>query len=167
MDDTIEAAALWAAIVRSGTTHLVGVPDNGSRGLFAAAWQDRRVDVVLVTREGEAMALAAGLHVGGARPMLLLQNTGLLEAGDAFRGTLYNMGIPVVMIVGYRGYSSLEPGAERVDTAASFCEPTLRAWNIPYYMLRSGRDCGLLATAAQSALQASLPAAVLYPGELR
>jgi sulfopyruvate decarboxylase TPP-binding subunit len=99
--------------------------------------------------------------------MLVLQNTGLLEAGDAFRGTLYNMGIPVVMVVGYRGYASLEPGAERIDTAASFCEPTLRAWNIPYYMLRSGHDCGLIATAAQSALQASLPAAVLYPGELR
>ena len=162
----IEATQLLAEIRRNGVTHLVGVPDNGSRALYELAWNDPSIEVALVTREGEAFALAAGLHLGGRRPLLVLQNTGLLEAGDAFRGTTYNMGIPLVMVIGYRGYRSLEPGAERVDTAASFCEPTLKAWSIPYSMLRSSQDCALIGAAFELAASSSLPVAVLYPGEL-
>ena len=107
----IEASALLAEIKKNGVTHVVGVPDNGSRALYEQLWADPDIQVVLVTREGEAFALASGLYVGGAKPLVLIQNTGFFEAGDAFRGTAFNMSIPLVMIIGYRGYKSMEPGA--------------------------------------------------------
>ena len=37
--------------------------------------------IIPVCREGEAMAVAAGLWVGGAKPVILIQNTGLLNLG--------------------------------------------------------------------------------------
>ena len=89
----MKASLILDELHHLGVTHVIGVPDNGSRTLFEALWADDEIDVILVTREGEAFAIASGLHVGGKRPLVLIQNTGLLEAGDAFRGTAYNMGV--------------------------------------------------------------------------
>jgi len=108
------------ALEHEGVTHVVGVPDNGSRALFERLWAHPHIEVILTSREGEAFGLASGLYLGGATPLVLIQNTGFFEAGDAFRGTAYNMGLPLVMLVGYRGYKTMEPGAPRVDTAATF-----------------------------------------------
>ena len=83
-----------------GVTHIVGLPDNGSRSLFDLLWHHDNIKVMLVSREGEAFAIASGLLVGGARPLVLIQNTGLFESGDAFRGTAYNMGLPLVALIG-------------------------------------------------------------------
>jgi sulfopyruvate decarboxylase subunit alpha len=163
----IEAHALLDPVRACGFTHIVGIPDNGSRALYELAGADPDLQVLLVTREGEALALASGLYVGGKLPLVVIQNTGLFEAGDAFRGTAFNMAIPLVMLVGYRGHASLEPGAERIDTAATFFEPTLKAWNIPYYTVLTSADAApLLQAALAHARSTSLPVAVTYPGEL-
>ena len=162
----IRASVLLAEIERAGVTHVVGLPDNGSRALFELLWAGRRIEVVQVGREGEAFAIASGLYLGGARPLVLIQNTGLLEAGDALRGTAYNMGVPLVLLVGYRGYPSLLPNAPQVDTAAAFTEPTLRAWDIPYDVLADDQDAGRLAAAFAGAAATSRPTAVLIAGEL-
>jgi sulfopyruvate decarboxylase TPP-binding subunit len=127
---------------------------------------DSGIQVITVTQEGEAFSLASGLYLGGKIPLVLIQNTGFLESGDAFRGTAFNMGIPLVLIIGYRGYQSMKSGAEPVDTAATFFEPTLKAWNIPYYLMLSTRDSGLISKAFSKAAATSLPAAVIYPGEM-
>ena len=153
-------------IVKQGVTHVVGLPDNGARTLFEALWRDPDLEVVTVTREGEAFAIAAGLYLGGKHPVVVIQNTGLLEAGDAFRGMAHNMGVPLVMLLGYRGYKSLAPGAPKVDTAASFFEPTLKAWNIPYSVLASEDEVREQIDAAfRQASATSLPAAVLLTVE--
>ena len=149
-------------IKKQGITHVVGLPDNGSRALFEALWTDSDVEVVGVTREGEAFAIASGLYLGGCRPLVIIQNTGLLETGDAYRGTAYNMGIPLVMILGYRGLQTMQPGASRVDSAATFFEPTLNAWGIPYsIMMKDGDVEPLMDAAFEKADATSMPAAVL------
>ena len=75
------------AFEKEGVTHVVGVPDNGSRALFERLWANPKIEVILTSREGEAFGLASGLYLGGATPLVLIQNTGFFEAGDAFRGT--------------------------------------------------------------------------------
>jgi sulfopyruvate decarboxylase subunit alpha len=164
--ELIEASAVLEEIRKKKITHVVGVPDNGSRVLYQRLCEDSKIEVIPVTHEGEAFALASGLFLGGANPLVLIQNTGFLESGDAFRGTAYNMGIPLVMIIGYRGYDSMRSSAGPVDTAATFFEPTLKAWNIPYYLMRSNSENYLISTAFSKAAETSLPAAVIYPGEI-
>jgi sulfopyruvate decarboxylase subunit alpha len=166
VQELIEAKAILAEIRKNKITHVIGVADNGSRVLYERLCEDPKIRVISVTQEGEAFALAAGLFLGGANPLVLIQNTGFLESGDAFRGTVYNMGIPVVIIIGYRGYDSMRSGAEPVDTAATFFEPTLKAWNIPYYLMRFTSESYLISIAFSKAAATSLPAAVIYPGEI-
>lgn len=153
------------ALENEGVTHVVGVPDNGSRALFERLWAHPHIEVILTSREGEAFGLASGLYLGGATPLVLIQNTGFFEAGDAFRGTAYNMGLPIVMLVGYRGYKTMEPGAPRVDTAATFFEPTLAAWQIPYTAMHEDGDIEQIPAAFTKARETSLPTAVLIVPE--
>ena len=161
----IEAEAILAEIRKHKVTHVVGVPDNGSRVLYELLCRDPEIRVINVTQEGEAFALASGLYLGGKIPLVLIQSTGFLESGDAFRGTVYNMAVPLVMIVGYRGYETMQSDAGPVDTAATFFEPTLKAWNIPYEMMRSTADSHMVSGAFSKAVDTSLPVAVIYPGE--
>lgn len=158
----MRAQGIIEQLKEQAVTHVVGIPDNGSRALFEALWDDPCFEVVTVSREGEAFALASGLYVGGRRPVVLIQNTGFLEAGDGFRGTAYNMKIPLVMLIGYRGYKTMAPDSTRVDTAATFFEPTLKAWNIPYSIIRSDADLQHISTAFSEVAETSLPAAVLF-----
>ena len=161
----LRAQTIIDQLKRQQITHVVGLPDNGSRSLFEALWADPDIEVVLVSREGEAMAVASGIYLGGKNPIVLIQNTGFFETGDAFRGTAYNMGIPLVMLIGYRGYKTMEPDAPRVDTAATFFEPTLKAWDIPYWLIFSDDDAPHIGAAFDKSASTSMPSAVLIATE--
>lgn len=161
----IKADAVLSEIKKNRVTHIVGIPDNGSRALYQKLWDDPDIRVIPVTREGEAFALASGLFLGGKRPMVIIQNTGFFESGDAFRGTVHNMAVPLVMLIGYRGHETMS-GTAVVDTAATFFEPILKAWEIPYYVMRSSSESPLISEAFSKSEDISLPVAVIYPGEM-
>jgi sulfopyruvate decarboxylase TPP-binding subunit len=161
----IKADAVLSEIKKNGVTHVVGVPDNGSRILYQKLWADPDIRVVPVTREGEAFALASGLFLGGKKPMVIIQNTGFYESGDAFRGTVLNMAVPLVMIIGWRGYETMS-GTGSVDTAATFFESILNGWKVPYFVMRSSSESRLISDAFSKSEDTSLPVAVIYPGEM-
>ncbi len=127
-------------------THVAGIPDNTSAPLFDALADHPAIHLVTVSREGEAFALASGVWLGGGRPLVVVQNTGLLESGDALRGTAVRMGVPLPVLITGRGYARLaaagvDPRAPPegellrrpdVDSVALLTEPTLDAWGIPW-----------------------------------
>jgi len=162
---TLNASNIAEAFKRQGVTHVVGLPDNGSCALWELIGRDPDLDLISVTREGEAFAVACGLFIGGKNPVVIIQNTGFLESGDAIRGTAHNMGIPLVILIGYRGFESMSSGRGMVDTAATFFEPTLNAWQIPYSLLTTDQEVGLIAQAFDKAKAINMPVAVIYPGE--
>src|SRR5688572_28453930 len=94
-------------LTASGITHVVGLPDSISAPLFDAVARHPVIRLVTVTREGEAFAIATGLWIGGASPLVVVQNTGLLESGDAIRGTVLRMGAPIPILVTGRGYERM------------------------------------------------------------
>jgi|SRR3990172_930622 len=162
----VSAAGALAALRDIATTHVLAIPDSENRHLYAAIEEDP--DIVLITpcREGESVAIAAGLWTGGRRPVVLIQNTGLMEAGDALRGCGVGPRIPLRLMVGWRGY----PGARGrlpIDSAYPFTEPLLRAWNIPYSLLMSDDDLGTVAQMDRTAEESSYPAAVLFGSAFR
>ncbi|MDP6449858.1 MAG: thiamine pyrophosphate-binding protein [Lentisphaeria bacterium] len=140
-------------------SHAVGVADNMSRFIYEQLLESPTVQVVPVCREGEAWAVASGLWVGGRRPVVIIQNTGFLESGDALRGTAVDMGVPLLALIGYRGWRSLS--GDSPDTVATLFEPTLRAWEIPYQFLEPQREAEVLRQAQAQAQTISRPVAVL------
>jgi sulfopyruvate decarboxylase subunit alpha len=145
-----------------GFTDVISIPDGESRHLYQALLDEPEIQVYLPTREGEGIALAAGLWVGGRRPLVLLQNTGLMEAGDALRGCGIGPGIPLLLLVGWRGYPGAVAGALPIDSAYPYTEPLLDAWGLPHRRLMGDDDLGVIEEMATAAAESSSPAAVLY-----
>jgi sulfopyruvate decarboxylase subunit alpha len=151
-----------ATIEGLGFTDVVCIPDGESRYLFQALLAAPGIEVYQPTREGEGIAIAAGLWVGGRRPIVILQNTGLMEAGDALRGCGIGPRIPLFLLVGWRGYPGATEGQVPIDSAYPYTEPILDAWGIPHRRLMSDDDLGVIGEMASVAEDASSPAAVVY-----
>jgi sulfopyruvate decarboxylase subunit alpha len=118
-------------LVELGVTHVVWLPDSALGPWETALERSPELTLVRVSREGEAWAIAAGLHLGGKRPLVLIQNTGLFESGDALRNVLFDLGLPLLAVIGYR--SALV--ADSTDSARRFTEPILRAWGLDYIVI--------------------------------
>ncbi len=116
-----------------GITHVVTIPDSTLGQWDQALEESDALRVVRVCREGEAWQVAAGLHLGGATPIVMIQCTGLFESGDALRNVLHDWKLPIFAVIGYRSYLSQDtiPG----DTCLIFTEPVLDAWRIDYKLI--------------------------------
>jgi sulfopyruvate decarboxylase subunit alpha len=125
-----EIAALFTSM---GITHVVSVPDSTIGVWYPALERSTDLRLVRVCREGEAWAVAAGLYLGGAIPLVMIQCTGLFESGDALRNVLHDWKLPIFAIIGYRSYLNQDtlPG----DTCLVFTEPLLDAWRIDYRLI--------------------------------
>lgn len=123
------------AMRQMGVSHVVWLPDSTLGQWEAALRQTDGLRVVPVCREGEAWGVAAGLYLGGANPLVMIQCTGLFESGDALRNALHDYRLPLFAVVGYRSYLNQEtlPG----DTCLTFTEPVLQAWKIDYRLIDS------------------------------
>ena len=154
-------AATARRILELGFTDVVIIPDSESARLFDAVLGTVGLDVLSPTREGEGIAIAAGLWVGGRKPLVVLQNTGLMEAGDALRGCGIGPRIPLRLMVGWRGYAGAMAGRLPMDSAYPPTERLLAAWEVPTWHLMSDADLGVLAEMDRRAEETSLPAAVL------
>ena len=147
---------------KNNITHVVWLPDSETNFMYQLLTGEPSLDLVPVCREGETMAIAAGLWVGGKRPIVLIQNTGIFESGDSIRGLSLDLNQPLVMLVGYRGWS--RHGITN-DSAARFIEHILHAWGINYYLIETDEDADRISIAIAEAERTSKPVAVLVGTE--
>jgi sulfopyruvate decarboxylase subunit alpha len=130
----IDGPSIAGALKSCGITHVLWIPDSDLGTWNAALSANPALSLIRVCREGEAFALAAGLHLGGKKPIVLIQCTGLFEAGDALRNVLFDLNLPLFMVIGVRSYYAHQRKTT-ADTCPVFTEPILRAWQIPYDVL--------------------------------
>lgn len=147
---------------KHGVTHVVWLPDSETNWLYLLMQAEPSLTLVAVAREGLACSVAAGLAAGGATPVILIQNTGLMESGDSIRGWLLGLNIPVVLMVGLRGWT--RHGVTQ-DTAAVYTEPFLNAFRINYYLVESDADATRISAAFEEAKKSRRPVAVLVGDE--
>jgi sulfopyruvate decarboxylase subunit alpha len=133
----------------AGITHVVTVPDS-TLGQWEVAIEASGIELIRVCREGEAWAVAGGLYLGGAAPLVMIQCTGLFESGDALR---------IPSIIGYRSYLNQEilPG----DTCLVFTEPVLRTWQIDYRLITDPVQYPEMARHLEECRTAGTPGALL------
>ena len=88
----------------AGSRDVVYVPDNPlSHVLRVLEDTYRDVTTTIATREEEAFGIAAGLYLGGRRPTVMLQSSGLGNSLNALGSLLLPYQIPVLVIVSMRG----------------------------------------------------------------
>jgi sulfopyruvate decarboxylase TPP-binding subunit len=150
-----EIAALLTSL---GITHVITVPDS-TIGRWETAIAAGGITIVRVCREGEAWAVAGGLHMGGASPLVLIQCTGLFESGDALRNMLHEWKLPIYSMIGYRSYLNQDtlPG----DTTLIFTEPILAAWQLDVRLITQPSQLSTIAQHYQECRSAAKPGVAL------
>lgn len=98
------AAGVCAGIHAAGSRHVVYVPDNPLSHVLRIL-ADRYPDIrtTLATREEEAFGIAAGLYLGGVRPTVMLQSSGLGNSLNALTSLLLPYQIPALILISMRG----------------------------------------------------------------
>ena len=151
------------AFKKNGITHIVWLPDSETNWLYQLMKADPTLTIIPVSREGQAISIAAGLAVGGKKPVVLIQNTGMMEAGDSIRGWGLGLNTPVVLMIGYRGWT--RHGVNSAWDVANFTEPVLNALGIHYYLIETNDDASRISVAFEEAERTRRPVAVLVGDE--
>jgi sulfopyruvate decarboxylase TPP-binding subunit len=150
----LDGPAITDALQTCGITHVVWIPDSFLGTWQSALLQSTAIRLIRATREGEAIAIGGGLLLGGARPIVMIQCTGLFEAGDALRNIVHDLKLPLILIVGVRSYLAHQAGTSS-DNCPIFTEPILTAWKVPFQVLEPNRHGAGDLIAAIRALQRS------------
>jgi sulfopyruvate decarboxylase alpha subunit len=140
------------------------VPDSRLDGVLTGL-AERDVLLRSLTREEECVAYAAGQRIGGKRPVVLMQSSGLGNALNAL-GTLavpYRLGLP--LIISMRGtLGETNPSQIPIGRATT---ALLGALGIQAFPLRRAEDAEpLIDAVTRMAFDAGETAAVLLEPEL-
>lgn len=122
------------------------------------------ITLISVCREGEALAIAAGLWMAGKKPIVVQQNSGFLESGDSVTGIAVELQAPILMLIGYRGFSH-DRSIKKLDAPSIWIEPVLKAMDIPYHVLETDDDIPKIAELQHQAETSRRPTAILVAWE--
>jgi len=98
----VNGSALATLLHRHGFDFFTGVPCSLIEDLIAAL--EGRGAYLPAVREDVAVGVAAGAWLGGRRPVVLMQNSGLGTSLNALASLSLMNGIPTLLIVTWRGY---------------------------------------------------------------
>ncbi len=124
----------------AGIDLVVGLPDSGLYQLIKLVREERDLQYVPVTNEGEGAGICGGAWMGGRKPILLMENSGLRVASETLARLGISFGIPVLMLMSYRG--AMGDGNWWAVNHGVVMEPLLKALRIPYTILRRPDEIG-------------------------
>jgi len=165
-DHSIAASALLGAFRAEGVDCATTVPDFVQLSLHGAMEEDGDIDVILCTTENQALTTAFGLTIAGRKPLVVVQNQGLLNCLNTLRSVALDAGFPFVLCVGQFGreFSTL---GDDPNTSQRNCvnkvEPVLEALGVPFWRLEAEADLESISQAFASA-EARQGASVLLVG---
>jgi len=105
-DDAV-ASSVLSRLAEHGVTDAVGVPCSLLAGLFRAleAGPDAAAGIryTAAPREDSALGVASGLAVAGARPVVLMQNSGLGYSLNVLTSFNLIYKVPLLLVLSWRG----------------------------------------------------------------
>ena len=157
------ASGVCAGVHAAGSRDVVYVPDNPLSHVlreFGGRYPDVRL--MLATREEEAFGIAAGLYLGGRRPTVMLQSSGLGNSLNALTSLLIPYEIPVLIVISMRGDAGeWNPAQESMGLAI---RPVFDAIAIPHTTVESAEGASdIVRDAGVTAFTMHTPRACLVP----
>jgi sulfopyruvate decarboxylase subunit alpha len=132
--------AIVEGLKAAGVDFIVYMPDAFFFDLITAIKQDPAFESVSVPNESVGMCLCAGAWLGGKRPVMVMENTGLYVAMNAITRFHQPFGIPVLMLMSYRGDAG--DGWWQVNDIGHAFEPTLKGLRVTYELVSDGPGAG-------------------------
>jgi phosphonopyruvate decarboxylase len=157
----VSGAELAALLDRHGFDFFTGVPCSLVEDLIAALETHPRFPWLAAVREDVAVGLAAGAWLGGRRPVVVMQNSGLGTSLNALASLSLMYGLPALLLVTWRGYQGKD--APEHILMGEISPGLLDLLGIPYRVLSPDSVEEHLAWATRELDAREIPVALLVP----
>jgi len=160
------ALIVYEALKDSGINFVAYLPDDQIHDAQKLVSLDPGFTTVAVANEAEGVAACAGAWLGGAKPALLIADSGFLVATWPLASLSVSYGIPVLIIIAHRGEVG-DRANWRFITYKFTTEPLLQTLQIPYVRASEpGETKEVIMGAKLSTFLWQHPVAVLLSGEI-
>ncbi|MFQ5914478.1 MAG: thiamine pyrophosphate-binding protein [Nitrospinota bacterium] len=159
------ADLILQGLKEAGVSIVCTLPDSYLEEVYRKVAADPDFEHVGVTNEWEGASIAAGVWLTGKRAALIMENSGLRVATEPLARLGLTHGIPVVMLMGYRG----DVGEDQwyAIPHGITMEPLLHALRIPYVIVRrEGEIKRAILNAYKTADNSKYHVAVAFSGEI-
>lgn len=145
---SIPGSVAFAALQRNQIDHVVTVPDWVQLALHDKLEKPNAgMKVINCCNENQVVTVAAGLTIGGKRPLVMMQNQGLYNCVNTLRAVCIDAHIPMVFMVGQFGWEFDRIGKPSTESGRSmvrWMEPFLKSIDVPYFLLEGAADLAKL-----------------------
>lgn len=152
---TLTSPAFLDLLADAGITALTGVPCSHFAGLIDALERDPARGYVAAANEGEAVALAAGVHLGGGLAAVMMQNSGLGNAVNPLTSLTWPLGLPLLLLISWRGEPGLADEPQH-QLMGAVTPALLDAMQIPHTVLPAPLDADAARAAVTDAVATAL-----------
>ena len=115
-----------------GFTTYAGVPCSFLKSFINYIDDSNEIDYIPAANEGDAIAIAAGVYLGGEYSVVMLQNSGLGNAINPITSLLQTFEIPVLIVVTLRGDPSASPDEPQHRLMGEITTDLLDLMKIPW-----------------------------------
>ena len=118
---------------RNGFNFYTGVPCSILGNIVNHLSKSKEFTYVPATREDEALGIAVGAYMGGKKPVVLMQDSGLGVSINALASLVLLYKFPILLIISWRGYKGKD--APEHLLMGKYLPNFLRTMNIPARIL--------------------------------
>jgi sulfopyruvate decarboxylase subunit alpha len=149
------------ALERAGFDFFAGVPCSLLTGVIRLLDSQPRYGYVSAVKEDAAVGMAAGAYLGGARPVVFMQNSGLGTSFNALASLTLMYELPLLIVVSWRGQGGND--APEHILMGEITGDVLDTLGVPYQVLDAERIDEQVAEAARQIEATHKPVALVVP----
>jgi sulfopyruvate decarboxylase TPP-binding subunit len=160
------AKQLVQSLKDAGINFITYLPETRLSQIIPLMRDDPGMELIAVSSEQEAVTIAAGATLGGKQAGVYMENTGIYVSSYSLLTVGKQLGVPVLLIVGYLGGIPDQRNSFLYATIGKHTIPVLEGMGIDYMVLEDGSNLeGKIKDAVRGANALRAPFALLFAGE--
>jgi len=160
------AKRIVSSLKVAGINFVTYLPETRLSQIIPLLRDDPDLELIAVSSEQEAVTIAAGATLGGKQAAVYMENTGIYVSSYSLLTVGKQLGVPVLLIVGYLGGVPDQRNSFLYATMGKHTIPVLQGMGIDYMLLEDGVNLeGKIKDAVRGANALRAPFALLFAGE--
>jgi sulfopyruvate decarboxylase TPP-binding subunit len=160
------AKKIVSSLKGAGINFVTYLPETRLSQILPLIQEDPEMELIAVSSEQEAVTIAAGATLGGKQAAVYMENTGIYVSSYSLLTVGKQLGVPILLIVGYLGGVPDQRNSFLYATIGSHTIPVLQGLGIEYLVLEDGEKLeSRIKDSVRAANALRSPYALLFAGE--
>ena len=160
------ADRLVQGLKQAGINFVTYLPETRLSQIVPLIRDDPEMELVAVSSEQEAVTIAVGATLGGKQAAVYMENTGIYVSSYSLLVTGKQLGVPVLLVVGFLGGVPDQRNSFLYATIGNHTIPVLQGLGIEHQVLEDGEKLEIkISDAVRAANALRAPYALLFAGE--